>query len=344
MRNFKKIIPRIAAILIFFFVLESVVKFLYMPYDKYSLYANREYKEEQGKVDMIFCGTSHVYSALNPSIIDERLGVNSFNLGTGSQPLNVTYWLIKEALRINPVKTVFLEASISTMIRGNNDSAKLGVYDRLITPLTRLEFIINEPKNSMKVRELFYSTRVSDYFDLDTVLDNVSYKLSANGQEAPSVMMTPGEPVYYSKGYINNDTVYNGKKAARQNDRTHYWDRDNVSEESLQAFYDIVELCEENDVELILLGVPLTPQFMDNAGDMEDMHAFYQGLASEYGLKYYDMNYIEDRDVLFGNTSFRDRAHLNNTGGTICSNLISEIYQMGDDYLQRFEYPEFEES
>ena len=37
MRNFKKIIPRIAAILIFFFVLESVVKFLYMPYDKYSL-------------------------------------------------------------------------------------------------------------------------------------------------------------------------------------------------------------------------------------------------------------------------------------------------------------------
>ncbi len=81
MHSIKKILPRAAAVLCFVFLLESAVQFLYQPYDKYSIYANREYREQKGGVDTLFCGTSHVYYAFDPALFDKRLGTNSFNMG-----------------------------------------------------------------------------------------------------------------------------------------------------------------------------------------------------------------------------------------------------------------------
>ena len=87
MHNFKKILPRVAVLLAFVFLLEAGIRFLYEPYTQYSIYARREYQSMKEDVDTLFCGTSKTYSGYDPAVYDSSTGAVSFNLGTGSQPL-----------------------------------------------------------------------------------------------------------------------------------------------------------------------------------------------------------------------------------------------------------------
>lgn len=90
MHNFKKILPRVAVLLAFVFLLEAGIRFLYEPYTQYSIYAHREYQSMKEEVDTLFCGTSKTYSGYDPAVYDSSTGAVSFNLGTGSQPLVTT--------------------------------------------------------------------------------------------------------------------------------------------------------------------------------------------------------------------------------------------------------------
>ena len=61
MRNIRKIFVRAAAVLVFLFVLESTVRFLYEPYNTYSILSTEEYEELKGTLDTLFVGSSHSY-------------------------------------------------------------------------------------------------------------------------------------------------------------------------------------------------------------------------------------------------------------------------------------------
>ena len=99
MHNFKKILPRVAVLLAFVFLLEAGIRFLYEPYTQYSIYARREYQSMKEDVDTLFCGTSKTYSGYDPAVYDSSTGAVSFNLGTGSQPLVTTNELLEDAFR-----------------------------------------------------------------------------------------------------------------------------------------------------------------------------------------------------------------------------------------------------
>ena len=138
MHNFKKILPGVAVLLAFVFLLEAGIRFLYEPYTQYSIYARREYQSMKEDVDTLFCGTSKTYSGYDPAVYDSSTGAVSFNLGTGSQPLVTTKELLEDAFRVSPIKTVYLEVSLSTLQRGRNDSARIGASDRFVTLFGKL--------------------------------------------------------------------------------------------------------------------------------------------------------------------------------------------------------------
>lgn len=334
MHSFKKILPRAAVFIAFVFLLEAGIRFLYEPYTQYSLYARKEYQSMKGEVDTLFCGTSKTYSGYDPAVYDASTGAVSFNLGTGSQPLVTTKELIEDALKVSPIRTVYLEVSLSTLQKGRNDSARIGATDRFVTLSGKLSSIFHETSSGVQIRKLLYSTRVTNYFDFSAVAANVSYKLSSESGTAPE--MPESEPQYLGRGFLNNDNVYSGKRYTDTNITIHSWKPQIHTQENKDLLDEIIELCQKNDVEIILVSPPLPEVLLSHAGDMNAMHATYQEIADRHGIRFYDMNFYTEKNTLFTRELFRDVVHLNRTGADTYTELIAEIHGSGDAYTDYF--------
>lgn len=322
MRNIKKILPRIAILVVFVLLLEKGARFLYESYDSYARYTRIEYEQEQGTIDTLFCGTSRTYSGLNPLVYDELTGSNSFNLATGAQNLDSTYYIIKDAIRNNPLKTVYLEVSIPTLTDYSNDSSRIGSIDRVFSLWGKLDVAFHESSSNLQIRHLFYSTRVKDYFDFDAVRKNVSYKLSENGDTAPVTKETKLH--YISKGFCSSTKVYNGKSKGTIKKR-YQWSRSKIEEDSLNTLKNILTLCQENGVEVILHSPPISSPILPLVGDLNDMHACFQEIADEYGVTFYDMNFLIDHEATFSNEMFRDSMHLNINGAEVYTSTLAKL-------------------
>ena len=60
-------------------------------------------------IDVLFVGTSHVYSDINPAVIWKQNGIASFDLATGGSHLKNSYYVIEDALRTQSPELIVLE-------------------------------------------------------------------------------------------------------------------------------------------------------------------------------------------------------------------------------------------
>lgn len=57
------------------------------------------YEHTGNAYDVVLLGSSHMNSSINPNILWNEYGITSYNYGTGGQPIDVTYYLLKEVLK-----------------------------------------------------------------------------------------------------------------------------------------------------------------------------------------------------------------------------------------------------
>ena len=72
-------------------------------------YIGSFYELPRNKTDVLFVGSSHAYCGVQPNELWEKYGYSSYVLGCGSQSIPCSYYLIKEALTYQKPKVVFLE-------------------------------------------------------------------------------------------------------------------------------------------------------------------------------------------------------------------------------------------
>jgi len=68
------------------------------------------YMVPENAFDVVLLGSSHMNSSINPNELWGQFGIVSYNYGTGGQPLDVTYYLLKEILKRhkNPIVVIDL--------------------------------------------------------------------------------------------------------------------------------------------------------------------------------------------------------------------------------------------
>jgi len=321
--NIGKLISAAAFFIALVILLEAGIRFLYEDYRSYHIYARKEYKEELGQLDTLFCGTSRTYSGINPMLFDELTGSNSFHLATSAQGLDSTYFLIKDALRVNPVKKIYLELSVATLFENDDDYARIIAADRLYTLRGRLEAAFAEENPGLQFQYLFYSTQVKDYLDFDLVALNLRYKLSARGHLAPR--RVPDRIHYIGRGFYNSTEVYDGNFNGRIKER-YVWDRSKISPENLSYLDKILRLCQKHEVEVILYSPPISQPVMPYVGDLTDMHEYYQAIADSYGIEFIDITALPDSLTYFPNETFRDSMHLNVDGAEVLTKILAGEY------------------
>ncbi len=335
MQKIKKIGIRILLIFVVLFIYENMVQFLYSPYNLTAPFIAKERKELKGEIETLLCGTSTVQRGIDPEIIDSGLGTVSFNTASSAQPLDGTYEVIKDMAKNNPVERVILGIAPSTMMNKEGGTEyKQYVYNRLDGIDSKFSYLLQGCSLEEWPYILLYSARVEDYFDGSAILKNLEVKLS---QEYKSGKIINSN--YKTKGMIASkkklkeeqiDVLVKGKCK---------FSPKKIKEENLKQLVRIVEYCKKNQIELILIYVPLSKNAIQAYGDISEMHDYFAEFAEEHDVLFWDFNYYKDLKVLFTNDKFEDKKHLNKYGAKVFSEELVSVYNryhMGENVKTDF--------
>lgn len=322
MHNIRKIGIRILLVLVVLFLYQRGVEYLYRPHNETITFINKERREYDGEIETLICGTSTAQRGIDPEILDKKLETVSFNTASSLQPLDGTYELIKDMTRNNPVETVILGIAPDTMMKRTvHTKYKSRLYDRLGSPYHKFRYLISGCDIDEWPYMMLYSARVENYFDGETIKKNINVKQTEeykNGQIADSN--------YKAKGMIANKKILEGEQIEFITPKDSEFKADKMKEHNLAYLTKIAEYCNENQIELILVYIPLSGKKIQAYGDITSMHEFFEKFAKENDALFWDFNYHKELKVLFSNDKFEDTKHLNRNGAEVFSEQLADVY------------------
>ena len=195
-------------------------------------------------------------------------------------------------------------------------------------------------KNNSTYWEYFYNAYTFDnlfcaFVPVSHYRNNFTYHFSKNrlitGEWMNIVYNTPyGE--YRRKGYITNEE-YNGDtidKTIVEYDKSILTVDTDLCDESLKFFEKTVELCEENNCQLILITYPQVDNSI-SVNRIQECNDFNTELASKYGLEYLNMMICKEYTMVKDDAyDFSDTGHMNDSGARkytyyVCKELLKII-------------------
>ena len=279
-------------------------------------------------LDVMFVGNSHAIVGIHSKQFDELTGVQSYNAATTSQTVLSAELLVREALNTHPdIDVIFVETfsmiyplpsdpsyaraldSDATVFRSvNNFSTKL--IGMIQQPGIRRKFDAFLPlfkyHASWKTPEL-WQTRFLLSAPYET--NYATYRTShENGTRYTSYIMT-------FENYENfNEYSYEFDINYAMNNNLKYWDA-------------IIEMCRENNTEVVFITIPWLPEFVENT-NYDEIYAAYSDYFEENGVTYIDLNMmdipLEYTD--FSNESTSPNQHMNDTGAGKVTEWLAEWF------------------
>lgn len=299
------------------------------------------YRQESDTIDVIYLGNSCVYTGISPVEIYENSGITGYGISSSGQKTWSSYYLLKDALKTQKPKVVFLEAGETLCEQKDEEELnKRNVIDSMPLSENKLS-MINDPIYSF-----------SQYDKLGCVLPILRYHSRWNSIKENDLrkFAKKGEITY--KGYLlerkiaaysqkddkykkfdikykkvneneNNDLVNNIKENIDSENS-----KNNVTEDSKNAIDKIINLCKENDCKLILIKIP-EPAYWTYT-----KYKAVKDYADLKGLEYIDLNYDSNITMDWNDDTQDSGNHLNLYGaekiGSYLSNYLKNNFELKD--------------
>ena len=263
--------------------------------------------EPRNSVDAVFIGNSDIYRAISPVDLYHATGITSAIAGKPNKQLEEVPADIRDILRYQKPKTIVLETDC--MFSGTNPGFKKGISP-LEAEAAKVDASAQTPseaaaaksttkhpakksvtgKHTGKNQGLFARCKALLQEGDSALLAALNYKFPLvkyhdnwKSLKLSSFLQPSGKYRFANKGMAYASTVkpyafgsqymqLSGGKNAM------------LSEEKLNQFQKIYELCEKNDVRLVLMTVPSANTW--NKGKSDTV----KQLADKYDLTYYDYN------------------------------------------------------
>ncbi len=282
-----------------------------------------EYRNlESNTVDAIFVGSSIAYCNIDPMYMYGKSGYATCDVASASMHMDGAYLAIKEALKTQSPKVIFLEAS-AFRYQGDCDESKYHTLtDNLSTSLEVAATAMGNNWDEDKKYPLDFLFPLFRYHDRWDNLDDADWDIFFNGVN----LTTQRGHAFTFTSYEQNLDFYAEDTDWKRYDRTYeYLDK-------------IVKLCNENNIKLVLFKTPA-----------KRWHITYSRAAQEYadanGLEFIDYTYaIEDMGI-DTKTDFRDDVgHLNQYGAEkFCDYLLKNTLPSLGLVDHRGEYTQWDE-
>lgn len=269
--------------------------------------------------DVVLMGSSHMNGGIDPNVLWKQQGITSFNYATGGQPLNVTYYLLKEVLKTHKNPIVVLDLYYLGMTTQYGESGLISnAVDNMKFSENKLEAIWNCTPLGERIEYLFpvlkYHFRWSTLTKTDVTFDSSS--------------------VYYAKGFGAGTDKY------EKTDTTLSFtdNRAEIPATSLEYLNKIIALSKEEGFQLLWMNMPCDytiPQKTDGwVNDFEAMFNSVADLAEENQIPFIDYaDKMEEIGLDFANDMNND-GHLNlwgaNKVSTDFAGYLKQNYNLVD--------------
>ena len=231
------------------------------------------YREPRESLDIVFIGSSNLFSTMNPAVLWEEQGITSYIFGANEQNLSLSYYYIKEALQYQKPAAIVLdmfycdynELQREGVVRINLDDMRWG--------RNKIEAI----KENVPKKEVWsYFLDIAKYHDRWKELgkeDFIIYQ-GRNPYKGWSPFGVPDKKVY---PYIAGEKMQE------------------LSEFANEWLDKILECCRENNTDLILM---ITPN-----GNLKCIPDKEKGYLHVYGLPSYNgiQEYADKHELQFLN-------------------------------------------
>ena len=250
------------------------------------------YNSAKNEYDVMYFGSSNTYCSFNPLVVWEKTGVKSYVFATQQQPVWATYHYIVDALKTQDLDL----AVVDVLMFSKNDE----YYDDGVN----YTFCDNMPLSKNKIELIRASAPEGERFSLACRF--MKYHSRWNELKESDFLYDKKEMSDYSKGFYVLPTSY---------DKAYAYDFEGVTEEmpltekNLSYLNKIIELCRENNVELLLVKTP------SNATQEEKKYYnTVERIARENDVNFVDFNMHYDEIGFDFEKDFFDDSHLNVSG------------------------------
>lgn len=261
------------------------------------------YEQEPGSIDVMFYGSSHTYSDINPAVLWEEEGISSYDLAGSLQPLWNTYYYMKESLKYQTPKVMVVELVRAIESRDYIEEA------RTVTNTFGMKFSkdkmeairVSTPDNLIPY-VLGYPVYHSRYTELSRA-DFAAYRGDPHGKASKGYY-----PLYVTKSY---DSMADMSGVTESSD---------LAPKSEGYLRKIIAMAKEEDIPLVFMISPYQ-------GIIESEQMIFNRcgeIAAEEGIPFLDFNRMYDELGLDPQTDMAEASHLNYRGTGKLSRYLAE--------------------
>ena len=333
MKKFKNRVTRGIKGIVFLLILASVVMCLdkSLKLVQEDNLCPRYYKYKDGTFDVAFLGASLVMYGIYPMELYDEFGIASYNLSTGNQSLEASYYLAKEVIEKDHPSLIVLDCSRAWHDEETMDSQYIHYITDTMPYLNRnrIDMIRELSPEDADLKPLLFPliafhTRWQELTFEDALpqAKEMVYGAKVTGRVEVS------EPFDEAKSYPNT-----------------------LTESSRMYIEKTVELCRENNTEILLVTMPVIGKnkFFDQHGfnlrksAAEDV----TNLARELGVKHLDyFGQVEELGLDLEKDAY-DGEHLNRWGAAkftkVLGQAIKDNYDVPDRRGEEGVYTELDE-
>ncbi len=274
-----------------------------------------EYKD---KYDVVFIGSSHAYCTFYPKILWQQHGIASHVFASSGQEIYVSELYVKETIKNQKPKVIVLEVISASMDNGfvmgaNNEFSIVHSYSALAPSIDKLETLFYA-FDEASLADKFYPL-----FPIVTFHENWKYSDYDNFNGIDF------EKYQYNYGAVLHDIVIDGLQEPQNLPENSI----DFSEKAKQSLMNIIDICEENDIELIFTVAPYTisEQSQQVMNKVEE-------IALENGIPFINYNNLYDEIDIDFSKDFKDAGHLNIYGMEKISahfgNFLKDNFEISD--------------
>ena len=271
------------------------------------------YEQEPETIDVMFYGSSHTYSDINPAVLWDQEGISSYDLAGSLQPLWNTYYYMKESLKYQRPKVMVVELVRAIESRDYIEEA------RTVTNTFGMKFSkdkieaiqVSTPDNLIPYL-LGYPVYHSRYTELSRA-DFAAYLGDPHGKASKGYY-----PLYVTKSY---DSMADMSEVTESSD---------LAPKSEEYLRKIIALAKEEDIPLVFMISPYQ-------GIVESEQIIFNRcseIAAEEGIPFLDFNQMYDELDLDPQTDMAEASHLNYRGtaklSSYLASWLSEHYSLPD--------------
>ncbi len=278
------------------------------------------YELPENRVDVVLLGSSQTIMGLSPMELYRQCGIAAYSFGTEEQPLYATYYWLREILRTQKPSVAVLD--VNELLHTSGEAAYRKAFDYMKWSRVKWEAVKNHCDRAEDLSLLSYVLPLTNYHSRWDALEAEDFTYLISDKQDPCLGFVAANGTC--------DFAYAGTPPSPDEEP------DPADEEAYCYLLEIIHLCEEENISLLLIK---TPRAGWNAGK----HNLVAGLAEEYQLPFVDFNdpkLMEAMDFDYARDA-RDASHLNIYGaeklGSWLGNYLKEQY----DLPSRWEDPDY---